>query len=131
MANPNPNQSGLKKTKKGDPGNPGAGRPKGAKTFDLQMLRCLEALEKQGKLPKTPRGEPLYNLAMELTSVIFAKGVKHSDKLKAIDMAMDRIEGKAKQKIEQTVEDVTPANLSNLSDKDLKSMARIQKKLEE
>ena len=118
MTNPGGTPENLKKRKKGDPPNKGAGRPKGSKSFDKQMLRCLQALEKQGKLPKTPNGEPLFNLAMELTSVIFAKGVKHSDKLKAIDMAMDRIEGKAKQKIEQTVEDVTPPAVIQLTGPD-------------
>jgi len=33
--------------------------------------------------------------------------------------------------IKSEIVDLTPLNLSNLSDKDLKSMARIQKKLEE
>ena len=43
----------------------------------------------------------------------------------------NRFNWREKQEVEQTTEDVTPAKLDNLSDDDLKEMARIQKKLEE
>jgi hypothetical protein len=89
----------LKPFKKGKSGNP-KGRAKGYKTAKTRANEMLAALA-DDKEPMTP----IFKLILE---VLNGEELKASDRLKAADMLMDRIEGKATQKVETKNEDITP-----------------------
>lgn len=79
------------------------GRPKG-KTLKTVLAEILENPTKRLKelLPEGTTGRE--SLALELLSIAFSKTSKDNDKLAAIKEILDRMEGKAKQEIEQTGE---------------------------
>ena len=89
-------------------GKKGAGRPKGSTSLSTDIMRCINSLENNGKIPKREDGTPLYTMAQQLISIALSTSTGTRDKLKALDMIFDRVEGKPTQKIEQTNEDVTP-----------------------
>ena len=101
MAN-NPNAvANLKPAKKGEPSRNPAGRPKGSKSAKTRALEMLAAIS-EDKEPMTP-------IFKALLTVLNGEEVKDSDRLKAADMLMDRIEGKAVARVEQKTEDLTPS----------------------
>jgi hypothetical protein len=78
--------------KKGESGNPN-GRPKGVQNSKTRLLRLLELVTKM-KNPVTGEEEE-FSLAEQLDMQVIAKARKGD--LKAYEMILDRLEGRAKQ----------------------------------
>ena len=87
------NDENLKPAKKGEVRNP-KGRPCGALGVKAQLKRLLKELDPD----KIDHGTPI---AQALMQKAFGKGIKPETQLKAIDMIMDRMDGKASQHITQ------------------------------
>ena len=106
----NPNAvKNLRPAKKGEVRNP-KGRPVGSKSAKTRAIEMLAALA-DDKEPMTP-------IFKALLAVLNGDEVKDSDRLKAADMLMDRIEGKATQKLETENKDVTPPAVIKLTGPD-------------
>ena len=120
--------------KKGQSGNP-AGRPIGAKGTDTLAREAILAfapkghLEKLGIDPKT-KFDPRLALLGKLSQNMY-EAPTESDSNTAAKEIYDRMDGKSIARIEQTNEDVTPRDLTNLTEKELKQMDRIEGKLDQ
>ena len=95
MANNPKAADNLKPAKKGEVRNP-KGRPKGSKSAKTRAIEMLRALSSD-KEPMTP-------IFAAIIKVMSDEECKPSDILKAADMLMDRIEGKAVAKIEDVTD---------------------------
>jgi len=87
------NDENLRPCKPGHTNNPN-GRPKGALGVKAQLKRLLKELDPE----KLDHGSPI---AQALIQKAFGKGIKPETQLKAMDMIMDRMDGKAQQHITQ------------------------------
>lgn len=92
--------------KPGQSGNP-KGRVKGQKTFKTVLMRALDALDK--KKDKN-WGNPI---AAELIKIAFGKSSKNLEKMRAIEEMLDRLEGKALQKVDAKIEHSASEELLN------------------
>lgn len=89
------NEQNLKPFPKGVSGNP-AGKPKGVQNSKTRLLRLLELVTKV-RNPVTGEEED-FSIAEQLDMQIIAKARKGD--LKAYEIILDRLEGKAKQSTE-------------------------------
>ncbi len=92
------NEQNLKPFPKGVSGNP-AGKPKGVQNSKTRLLRLLELVTKV-RNPVTGEEED-FSIAEQLDMQIIAKARKGD--LKAYEVILDRLEGKAEQSTELEV----------------------------
>ena len=92
-------------------GVPNAGRKKGSTGVATDIKRCIRALQKDGKLPRHEDGSEMYPRAMRLVAIAMSAESMDKDKIKAIEIMFDRVEGKPTQKIEQKTENITPTKI--------------------
>jgi len=83
--------------KPGESGNPN-GRPKGSKNFKTLVLKMLE------NHPDNKDNDAYHPLASQLMKIAFGEKSNTDQKLKAINMLLDRIEGKPYQNVGMTAE---------------------------
>ena len=96
------NEKNLKPFKKGQSGNPD-GRPLGSKSFKVILNKVLDGvmtIQEAGEAKNMTKREVI---AMELGIIALDRKAKKHDRLKAIDMIMDRLDGKPKQTVDTTV----------------------------
>ena len=86
----------LKPFKPGQSGNP-KGRPPGSKSSRTIAKEILAALSESN--------EPLDPVLRAVIAVMNDEEARDADRLKAADMIMDRMEGKAQQKVDNTSSD--------------------------
>ena len=80
-------------------GNP-AGRPKGSKSAKTRALEMLKVLADDG--------EPMSPIFKLINDILTSDKEQTKDRLKAADMLLDRIEGKATMKVEDVTALATP-----------------------
>jgi len=91
------NEQNLKPFEKGKPGGPG--RPKGVPNSKTRLLRILELVQKK-RNPVTGEDEE-FSIAEQMDLQLIKKALNGD--LKAYEILMDRLEGKAKQSTELEV----------------------------
>ena len=96
------NNQNLKPCKPGETHNPN-GRPVGSKSFKVILNKVLDGImevTEAGKQLKLTKREVI---GMELALMALDRKAKKHDRLKAMDMILDRLEGKPKQTVDTTV----------------------------
>ena len=135
MTKKNDGHKNLIPPKKGEPSRNPKGRPKGAKGTETLVREAILAFADKDDLKKLgidskSKFDPRLALLGKLAQNMY-DAPKESDSTSAAKEIYDRMDGKSIARVEQTTEDVTKPQLDNLSEKDLRDMNRIQKKLEE
>ncbi len=109
---------------KGDPGRPGAGRPKGSKSITDALRKLLDAsaskLPMKGEIAEIAKQFNVTDVreVLALRMILLAFSKSPSASLAAIKEAIDRIEGQPKQNIliTQKVDDATELTEETLHD---------------
>ena len=99
--------------KPGQSGNAN-GRPVGARSFKTVVREMLEVL------PENPTKDAFHPIAQELVKIAFGKKSNQDQRIKALNMLLDRMEGRPKEYVEisdniLTVEDAKETLIKRLA----------------
>lgn len=95
----------INRPQKGDPANPGAGRPKGSKSFKTLFAEALEQTTKD----KSGKEVPLKQLtAIQIIGIMLSKETDDNTKLKAFQIIRDTLGEAPATKNEVSGPDGTP-----------------------
>lgn len=124
------NNDNLLKLEKGCPPREGAGRPKGSRNIKTMLRELLEVKDSEDN-PDAADTDAMRPYSDQLIKKAFGANVPDAVQLGALKEIADRMEGKPTQYIEQKNEDINKKDLSKLTEKELKSMIKIEKKLDQ
>lgn len=89
----------LNPIKPGEVRNPN-GREKGSKNLKTIYKKCMQVMEKEGRLPRSLTSSEMYHPIMGVVAIAYDEKSSNETKLKAFTQLLDHTEGKAVQRVE-------------------------------